>query len=113
MISMIASFFLAILLGYKTIMVSRPKALERDEIQRCEIVLRSLSTANEHKRSVWPHEIFGTSQFSVVIEAHGMAVRPGGMDDKDIAWLNLWQRPLDCEFIIILAQAAHNVRCDR
>lgn len=52
---------------------------------------------------------FGMAEFTVVIEAHSVAVGAGVVNDDKVAGLDGWEMAVDGEFIDILAEGACNV----
>lgn len=79
------------------------------EFQSSEEVVNGFSAANKGDAVVFVEKKFSGTEFSVVVEAHGVAMRTSIVDDEDIAFVNFWQFALDGEFVAVFAEAANDV----
>ena len=81
----------------------------RLEFQRCEKIVDGFGAADEGDAVVFVEEKFSAAEFAVVVEAHGVAVSAGVVDDEEVAFFDRWQFALDGEFVAVFAEAADNV----
>ena len=84
-------------------------ASARQHVERGKVVARALGATNEICRAIGAKQDLGGSQASVVVVAHGVAVRAGIVDHKQVAHVDMRQLAIDVELVVVLAQIARDV----
>ena len=90
----------------------------RQHVERGKVIARALGAADEVGRAIGAQQDLGGAQPSVVVVAHGVAMRAGVVDYKQVAHVDLRQLAVDGELIVVLAQVTRDVvgvrngRCD-
>ena len=90
----------------------------RQHVERGKVVARALGATNEICRAIGAQQDLGGAQPSVVVVAHGVAMRAGVVDYKQVAHVDLRQLAVDGKLVVVLAQVTRDVvgvrngRCD-
>lgn len=79
------------------------------EFQRCEEVVDGFGAADEGDAVVFVQEELSAAELAVVVEAHGVAVGTGVVDDEEVAFFDRWQFALDGKFVAVFAEATDDV----
>ena len=79
------------------------------KVQRGEVIRRGLGPADQLHLAVGVQEQLRRAQLAVVVIAHGKAVRARVVDGHQVADLDLGQRAVHGELVVVLAQGARDV----
>ena len=84
-------------------------AREAGVVEGGEVVIEGFTAADFENVAVFLEEQFAGAEFAVVVEAHGASVGAGVVDNQDITAFNGGQAAVDGEFVVVFAEAAHDV----
>ena len=71
--------------------------------ERGKIIARALGAADKVGRAVGAQQHLGRAQPSVVVVAHGVAMRTGIVDYKQVTHVDMRQLAIDSELVVVLA----------
>ena len=75
----------------------------RQHIERGKIIARALGAADEFGRAIGTQQDLGGAQPSIVVVAHGVAMRAGIVNHKQVAHVDMRQFAIDGELVVVLA----------
>ena len=81
----------------------------RQHVERGKVIARALGAADKVGRAVGAQQHLGGAQAAVVVVAHGVAMRTGIMDYKQVTHVDMRQLAIDSELVVVLAQIARDV----
>lgn len=87
----------------------RLEGVEGGEVEGCEEVVEGFGAADLEDGVIGAQEEFGGAEASIVVEAHGVAVCAGIVDDDIVAWNDFGEGALDGELIVVLAEGSCDI----
>ena len=75
----------------------------RQHVERGKVIARALGAADEVGCAIGAQQDLGRAQPSVVVVAHGIAMRTGIVDYKQVAHVDMRQLAIDSELVVVLA----------
>ena len=75
----------------------------RQHVERGKIIARALGAADKVGRAVGAQQHLGGAQTAVVVVAHGVAMRTGIVDYKQVTHVDMRQLAIDSELVVVLA----------